>query len=423
MGPYQRNPPGRLPPPSRGKFTALAIVALVVVLAVGIPFITRSARVTEPRELSGRLWVATAGGLPRVYYVTEEEHSQYGRYRTRRSGVFHLFARDPRTGEQVAGGELAKIPNARSDQGPEIIGVAGGMLWVWNGGLEGRDLSSLQPVWTAEKLKQVNPEAGQFLPAEKKFYKAHPSLDALVYKGLDTRYFRVDPAGGKLEVVPDEALGQFAWSKKADDGFTWPWPESGSIRPLSVADLMWDSLPTDEGDWYAMVSAEEGRNFSHWPKRGKAPYGDVARSLHRTTYKPDHKGEPGVDVKAFEPVGDRRFVLGGFLRRPGGAFYNEKAWRCADGKSVLVLSKTVLGESAPWQLTRLGLDGAEDWTRSTGLAELQHFADGQGAVVFAGYADFAQPTRNRPNLLVFIDEATGRALTLNVKSGELRPGQ
>lgn len=75
---------------------------------------------------------------------------------------------------------------------PVIFGPDQEILWVWNHGLEGRSLRSLTPVWSNQKLREMNPELLPRLPKEAEQYKFLGRLNALVFRGTDARYYRVD---------------------------------------------------------------------------------------------------------------------------------------------------------------------------------------------------------------------------------------
>jgi hypothetical protein len=387
-------------------------------------------QVAPPRVL-GPIWTADAGDGARLYYIMEEERRErripsYARRRywfTVNYSVFTLHARDAQTGEPAGVTELARIDNAVFGQGPQILGPQGGVLWLWNDGLEARNLKTLDAVFTTEALKSRNPELATLLPDERKYCKVLGVLQGLVFKGKDARYFRVDGVSGVIQPLDDAILARHFHTNRADDAFAYNSSGCESLRSTSTSGLMWNSL-TSGGMWYALLSADERADLLPNPGEGSGPWGENARSLYRGKYALQHRPLLGtheilLDPSGVTPVGESRFLMGGFLRRPNAG----NVWPVGDGKSFLVLHKQTLGNDSPWQVSRLGLDGAVHWSRSTGLADLQHVCDGRGAAVFTGFADDSQPTRNRPDLMVFIDELTGQVRTLNLTGNEISAGQ
>lgn len=427
MNEFGRGPLMPSPPPTRRRWWLLVVLTVVVpAIYVLVDLWTFDIQVSPARVL-GPIWTADAGDGPRLYYLMEEERRQrripsYARRRywfTVSYSVFTLRARDARTGEAAGVAELARIDNAVFGQGPEILGPQGGVLWLWNEGAEARDLQTMQPVFTTETLKELNPEPATLLPVDRQYYKVLGTLKLLVFKGRDARYFQVDADSGKIEPLDDATLGSYFHTNKADDAFTYLYPDSDSLSSTSVSGLMWNSL-THGRTWYALLSDEERADLLANPGDAKAPWREAARSLYRGTFELEHRPLLGrheilLDLATVTPVGDTRFLMGGFLRRSRDG----NVWPVGDGTSYLVLHKNALGNETPWYVTRLGLDGSVHWSCSTGLADLHHVCDGGGTAVFTGFADNAQPTRKRPDLFVYIDELTGDVRTLNLVSNEI----
>lgn len=444
-----------LAPPPRARWNKGAILAVVVIVAVLVGGwmlgrLTRDVQTAAPRMLGG-LWTAPAGGTARVYYAMEEERAEQGyfdsdmlhSYRLPYS-IFTLHARNARDG-----GSPTVTTLGRRDQGvakdykvtihlvepPEILGPQGNLLWIWMDSLTARDLGTLAPVWTAEKIKALNPELGKLMPKEHKYYKVLGGLNALVFKGADARFFQIDPGTGAIQPVDEARLAAMSkeYTKTADSAFSSLDPESNSLWSTSESGLMWDSLIDEAaGKWYGLLTANE-RAPEYWknPRYGFGPSGEVSRALFQAncTIEPSKTTvEPNVrlDPASVSPLGTERFLMGGFLRRPNvdsvwfvGDSGGNAGSQPADGRSCVVLHRKMLGADSPWQLTRVGLDGKVHWTRSTGLADLEHLSDGSGAIVFSGFADHSQPTNSRPDLLVFVDEKTGKVQRLNLVSDEM----
>lgn len=414
----------------RPRNVALMLGSVAAVAAfVGFSLLTRSGQKEKPRLVSN-VWIASAGDQPRLYYVMEEERwERRVPSWTRRMywftvdySLFTLQARDAHTGDPGGATQLARIDNCPSGQGPDILGPLGRVLWVWNAGLEARDLDTLEPVWTPARLRELNGELAGLMPEERKYFKVVSPLQALVFKGRDARYYQVDSATGKILVVPDETLGGLFHTKRADDGFYYAVTDSAGLWSTSVSGLMWDSFATPEA-WYGLVTSDELAKMPDRPGDGRAPTGDVARTLVRAGYTKEYsqifqKDQLRLQKDTVTPVGDQRFLMGGFLRRPGTA----QLWGVDGHRAILVLHRDVLGADGRWRITCLGLDGAARWTSALGLCDLQYLCDAHGLVVLTGYTDARQPTSERPHRMVFVEEASGKVRTLDLASGQWQDG-
>jgi hypothetical protein len=412
---YQAEEPQAFSP--RGCF--FICVVGVGLVAAGIWFALKADdhQVREPR-LSSAVWTAQSDGQPRLYFVMEEERSQQ-RYRGRvypydvTYSVFTLRSRDARTGAVTGETELARIDNA--GDGPAVIGPQGNVLWVWNDSLVAISLSTLKPVWSAAKLKQLNPELGPFLPGDRKYYKVLGKFSALAYKGADARYFQVDDATGKISVLDATALASHDHFRRADQAFSEMHTPGEPMRNLSFMGVLWNSF-TEDDKWYALLTAEERAKLYKSPGRGHNPSGEDARQLYRGTFTWEDRPLMGtkdvlLDLETVAPVNGERYLMGGFLIRRS----TNMLWRPESSKDVLVLHKTLLGENTPYHLTRLKLDGTAAWNCSIGLADLKYICDAGDTLVFTGFADMSEPTNDRPERLVMIDEKTGGARTVNLQ--------
>ncbi len=429
---------------SRRKPAIVFILGCVLVIAAMwlLTRLTRDVQFDPPR-LSNSVWSARVGAEPRLYFVTEEQRGERGYFDIEllhsymaSYSVFELHALNARTGAAVAKVKLARIdtgtPDARKYQvnvttiseEPRILGPHDAMLWLWNGGLEGRRLDSLEAVWTAARLKEVNAEFGALLPDEPKYFKVLAVMGGLLFRGRDSRFFQIDAADGAIRPVDEARLAAASreYVKTADSAFTSPRSEGDSLRSTAPSALMWDTL-TEGSTWYALLTTEQRATLTSRPGYGWHPSGEVARSLFRGQFELEYRQALGenhilLDLDSVTAVGDERFIMGGFLRRPNG----DNVWPVEAGKSYLVLHRQALGEQSPWLLTRLDLDGTERWTTSIGLPDIQQISEGGGTVVIVGLPDSSQATARKPDVLVFIDELTGERRMLNVVTGELTSG-
>jgi len=422
------------PPPRAGSARrGIWLIPIFVLIVGGVLFVNfwTYDRQSRPPRFIGSVWTAKVTDQPRLFYVMEEERFQrrvpsYARRRywfTVTYSLFTLHARDTHSGAATGQTELARIDNAATGQGPEILGPHGDILWLWNAGLEGRKLDTLEPVWTTANLSQLNPDLASLLPDDRKYCKVIGKLNALVFKGKDARYFQVDSATGKIQPLDDAILGELFHTGRADDGFTYNYSGASSLWSTSVGGLMWDSLTS--GDmWYALMSSDERAKLVRSPGSGHAPWGESPRQLYRGKFEWEYRqvlgtNEVQLELDTVVPVNAERFLMAGFLRRPN----TTKLWTVDDGMSFLVLHRKELGDNSPWHVTRLGLDGKIHWSTSTGLSDPQHLVDGQGTVIFTGFAASSQPAGKRPDLFVIIDEQIGQIRTINMITSEVSETQ
>ena len=374
-------------------------------------------RLREPR-LSSAVWTAQADGQPRLYFVMEEERSQR-RYRGRvypytvTYSLFTLRSRDARTGAVTGEQELARIDNA--GDGPLVIGPQGSVLWMWNDGLVAMNLGTLKPVWSAEKLKQLNPELGAFLPVDRKYFKVLGKFDALAYKGADARYYQVDDATGKITVLDETALASHDSYGRAEQAFSEMHTPGEPERNIGFMGVLWNSFAHDD-KWYALLTAEQRAKLYEAPGRGGTASGEDARQLYRANFTWEDRPALGskevlLDMETVAPLNDERYLMGGFLIRRS----TNKVWRPEGGTDVLVMHKKLLGQNTPFHLTRLKLDGTAAWSASIGLADLKMVCDAGDTIVFTGFADHSEPTGERPERIVMIDEKTGAVRSVSLQ--------
>jgi hypothetical protein len=454
-------------PSSHGrKAWILGAIGLVVVAACwALYVIKRDTQRAAPRVI-GSVWAARVGDDPRVYFVTREDRAVTRSFDPQGShtyqhtySVYVLHSRQARTGEPAGSVEIARIDTTTPDfaryrtfvslpDGPGVLGRVGELIWLWNGGLEARNARTLETVWTPAKIAAANGQLAAVLPDDPKYTKVLNALEALVVKGQDARFFRVDPASGKLEAVDEAHLASLSTehTKTAETAFTSLDSGGRSLAASTGAGALCRNALTDDGFWCALLTADERAKLSSWQgsiedweyRNWWFSMGESARMAYRGRY--ELTPEPNVsrnaimlDLASVEPVNGDRLVMAGFLRRPG----NSAVWTVSEGdesaaassprpvtaqkKSHLVLHRKALGEKHPWNLMRLDRDGTVHWDRTTGLNELSQLCDGQGAVVLSGLAatDADAPKGARPERMLFVDERTGKAAMLNIATGEL----
>lgn len=454
----------------------LGLLAFFVVGYVLLRVLTRDTQQHPPR-LIGSVWTASVDGAPRVYFVAREDRAEErafdieGSYTYEHSySIYTLHARNPDGGAAVPAMRIARIETTSPDfkkyvayrtlpDGPGVLGPQADVLWLWNNGLEARSLRTLEPVWTPDKLKELNPDLAALLPEDPKYAKVLGKLGALVFKGQDARFFQVDRETGKFEPVDEAMLAGLstAHSKTADTAFSSLDADGRALRAATSVGALCHDAWIDSGTWCALLTPDQRANFksdtggldNH--DLGYMRLGHIEEwfyhqqfnsmkestaSVFRGSYElvPErnflNKTEIRLDPGSIVPVSAERFLMAGFLVRPntqdvwsvGGSDAQETTSAPAGvthAKSHLVLHREALGEKSPWHLTRLGLDGTIHWTRSTGLNDLDQLCDGRGTIVFAGTADASELKGLRPDRMVFIDELTGTSRMLNVATGEM----
>lgn len=471
-------------PPNWKARIGLGLLVFFVAGYLLLRYVTRDTQQNPPR-LIGSVWTASVDGAPRIFFVTKEDRAEErsfdidGAYTYEHSySIYVLHARDPASGAAVGAARIARIETTSPDfkkyvayktlpDGPGILGPQADVLWLWNNGLEARSLRTLEPVWTQDKLKELNPEFAPLLPDDPKYARVLGKLGALLFKSQDARFLQIDRGSGKFLPVDEAMLAGLstAHSKTADTAFSGLDADGRSLRvATSVGVLCRDAL-LDDGMWCALLTTDERANLKSdtggldghdlgykrlghiedWFYRQQFnSLKESTASVFRGSYElvPErnflNKNEIRLDPGSIVPVSADRFLMAGFLARPntqdvwsvGAPSANEPASAPAaatasgatDAKSYLILHRKALGEKSPWHLTRLALDGTIHWSRSIGLNDLDHLSDGQGAIVFAGTADVSELKGPRPDRMVFIDEITGASRMLNVASGEMAAG-
>jgi len=367
---------------------------------------------TYPPWISGPLWVTDSTGGGRLFYLTEEQRSKSmsrGRNSTviRNYARYELYARNVTTGSLLKRLRIGNSTNTLIGRGPTILGVLPEGLWLWSGGLEFRDPVSLEVTLSESVLRERNPEWSAILPKEERFFKVSEPHRALIFKGLDARFFVIDTRSGKIALADLTLLEKVTGRKTAEDGFYYvrppgQFPFYNDWNGYQVNSFLTKPL-AGKGIYYGLFSSDERAALSKWPGAPGRVSGEVARNFYSVAYRLDDRNELEINPAAVRQLGDGRFLQGGFLKRSPQA-----VWDVPNPSSSLVLCKDALGKESPWVLVRLGRDGKTIWRESTGLAEISQIADGGARVILAGYATNIEPTRERQALLVWMDMATGK---------------
>ncbi|MBC7771508.1 MAG: hypothetical protein H7210_03320 [Pyrinomonadaceae bacterium] len=446
---------------SRWKFFVL--LGIPVLLVVGGYFLlarTRDMQRSPPR-LIGSVWTTSVDGDTRVYFVTREDRAETRAYDSEAAytyehsySIYTLHAHAGVDGSASAAVQIARIETTSPDfkkyqayqtlpDGPGILGPQADVLWLWNNGPEARDLRTLEPVWSAQALATHNPQLAPALPHDPKYAKVIGPMEAMVVKATDARYFRIDRATGELQPVDEAAFAAMsqAYTKTADSAFDSLGPSGKSLRSVSVSGLIMNAV-LDDGSWYALLTPNERTglrarlgSIEDWNLR-LGSIAETGSSLFVGGYKLEREHNIPrttiqLDLASVAPVGNERFLMAGFLRRPGTL----GAWTVTPSpaatatlgssppatavKSYIVLHRAAIGDANPWMLTRIGSDGTRHWTRNTGLTELNHVCDGGTSVIMTGFTADSRPKGHWPERMIFVDESVGTLRTLHLASGEL----
>lgn len=445
----------------------LSAVAAVVAFAV---FCMQTRDVQRvPPHVVGSLWSVRVGDATRICYITREDRAQVrsldveGMHTYQHTySIYLLHARDPRSGAAIASTEIARIDTTKPDikrnivratlsEDPVILGMVDELIWFWNRGLESRSAATLATVCKPANIVAANPSLAAVLPDEQKYAKVSTAFRALVIKSQDARYFKVDAASAKLELVDETQLAAVSteYTKTAETGFA-NLAAAGRSLTASTGPAVWcRKALVDDGDWLALLTADERSKLS--PRLGSVEdweyhnwaftFGESPQAVFRGRYKVTHepnfaRNAMDLEPAGIEPLNGDRLLMAGFLRRPGanhawtiaeeGAAASSPADRGArQPKAQLVLHRKALGQKQPWFLMKLGRDGKVHWDRSTGLNELDELCDGDGVIVLTGKSasDAEEPRGARPERMLFIRESTGDRATLDITKNELAPVQ
>lgn len=406
---------------SRGWIWPLLGLTLLVGVLVAFGLFARDVQDTPP-SISGRLWRARVGDTTLVVYVTQEERSKavrgvsddYSRHEpyTR----YELVARRLPDGLRVKSLKLADIRRSPNAGDPLIIGVVGDVIWLWRDGLEARNLRDLSVQATMATLAGTGAEsAADILPREPKGYAILAEPPTLVARGRDARFYAIEPGAGAVRQVDPSTFPSTTSSTRLEDRFDYLVPP-GQSRPFtSPSNILQRSFLTSDGKWYALMSESERTGVSRWPSGEEHPYGEVARSPYRTTYKLDDRRKPEVDTARLRVLGTERLIQAGFVVR-----YAWSMWDVSDPSSSLVLAKNALGSSAPWVIVRLARDGTVLWRTSTELTAPSELLDLGDHIAFIGPETRDGPSDRQRQRLVWISERTGTRHAVSIATGEVQ---
>lgn len=401
------------------------VVWLVAVVLVGLLawFVHRTAdEQARPPRLSGALWRAAIGDRRFLAYVTAEER----RRTQRRVGRPSTFVSRPYTryalqlrplpdGEPVRTLLLADRDGAADGEAPQVLGIVDDVLWLWRDSLEGVRLPDLTLQLTPATLTASLPALRELLPSEPRGYAVAGGLRTLVARGRDARLYRIDATPAGLAPLDPAELPPTNNSTRVEDRFDYLVPPGRSRVMTDPQSALQRHFLTNSGFWYALLSEDERRQQQPFPSEEDRPFGQVARLLHRTTYRLDGRGRPEIDVRGIESLGSDRLLQAGFLVRAP-----RRVWDVPDPSSSLVLARPRLGEREPWEVVRLTREGRIRWRTSTGLPQPTLLIDLGAHIGFFGEVPGAR--RGEGEAIVWIDERSGERRVLSLATGVVRAG-
>jgi hypothetical protein len=215
-----------------------------------------------PPAVSGRLWRARLGDTTLVVYLTREERSKTIRgssedYSRHDPYVrYELAVRRVPDGSMATSSRLADVPRTANADEPSIIGVVGDVIWLWNKGIEARNLSDLSVRATMATLAGTGPEsAADVLPKEPKGYAILAEPLTLVARGRDARFYAIDADAGAVRQIDPSAFPPNTSSTRLEDRFDYLVPP-GQSRPFTspveypaakLSDVRWQMVRADVG--------------------------------------------------------------------------------------------------------------------------------------------------------------------------------
>ena len=143
--------------PTRSRVLGAAFGVFIVAVLV-ISWLTRDV-LAEPPVVDGALWHAEHRGAPLLLYVTREERARRVPIPGRSRGWerqpytrFTLAVRSVPDGALLHTLPLGDLRVVHATRSPRIVGVVGGIAWIWRDGLEARFLPDLELHATAATL-------------------------------------------------------------------------------------------------------------------------------------------------------------------------------------------------------------------------------------------------------------------------------
>ena len=400
---------------------------VILLAALAVTWLARRTRDTlqEPPQRVSRVWLAGGQESPALVQLIEERrrkvyhpHQRLLFSKTILYNRYILEARQLADGRVLGRQAIGDVEQNSGRASPEIVGVTGHQVWVWDGQLSARSLPDLAVTFPASSWAEPATALKDLLPAQADGFRVLPDGDHLVFRGRDARFYRIDAATGGTEVIRPELFPETTLSTRAEDRFVHFRSPHMSRITTSPAQLLQKSFRQSDGYWYALLSESELSTLSKWASANDRPYGEVARRFYRMPYEWDGQ-YAAPDKTRVETLGDVRLIQAGFLERDFGV-----PWAVPDPDSTLVVAKPQLGAEVPWELVRLAHDGRIVWRTSTQLAEIHEFLPSAHAVVVTGRrlpSSVGGSTDDRRDTIVTIDAVTGARHEFGADGADAKP--
>lgn len=350
-----------------------ALALTIVVIASGCQLVETP---TGSSSVGTGVFSADVDGVHRVYYATSRGYESHGGgmrggMRTHSFTKSWLHCIDARTGA-----ELATVSMKRSDresgESPALLGITGDRLWVWQEGLQCRDLRTLETQATSEDVVRANPELERWIPQDSKYFGPAAAGDALWFQALDGRHFALDPTSlraTELTGAADTEARQAATS--------WMFRTRNSIyTPMAVSsdnEAQAEGVLLEDG-WFGLMNRDQWEYhqtgiFPNWSAQ------DPRKEWYRADQEPSGSSAPGL-----RKVHDRAFLQAGLLKHPR----HRDAWTLESPTSVLLLHRETIETDTPWLLGRMTLDGAFVWNVPLTIGDLEYVIDAGKSVLILG---------------------------------------
>ncbi|MCA9727666.1 MAG: hypothetical protein KC729_08280, partial [Candidatus Eisenbacteria bacterium] len=162
-------------------------------------------------DLVGDVWKVDVDGHPCILFLTETEvvslrefpgrYRPAGRVEDRVQNHLNVVRADE-------GGRLArtKIAEREHSRTVDLLGVAGGWIWLLSDGIEAREPRRLRRTLSKKDRRRANPDEAGGIDDEARFYALTPSLGGLAVRTTDGRLHLVqppDPAFHPLDRLPE----------------------------------------------------------------------------------------------------------------------------------------------------------------------------------------------------------------------------
>lgn len=180
-----------------GKFTITAIVAIGL-LAVGIIYSLRAclAQYDERSSPSGKVLHFSTGDKEMLFALVKFDktiaYSRRGNFIQKNVNTsYFIQANDAASLKKVSSRKIKKQRDIKYHP-VEILGASGGLAWVFIGELMAFHPATLETMADKKIIAEKNPQLGQLLPDERRYYELGEDKDALFIIAKDGSRWKLD---------------------------------------------------------------------------------------------------------------------------------------------------------------------------------------------------------------------------------------